>query len=147
MLRNLLNQLEAAVAQAKGLELSADDTALLKGLSAQGEPSEARAYAVLLVDLALADQHFDKRERRVIEETLIDLFKVSVKDAGHLIGEARNIVSSFRDPSTFIKKIKEEYSYEERNRLYEVIERIIAADERENPSEIYLRAKFRNLLK
>ena len=138
-LANILNEHGAS-------SLSPEDRELLKGLESEVTPSEPLAYAVLLVDLATVDQKFDKREHAIISGTLKELFNSTPREADDLIAEARHVLAAFRDSVSFVSKIKEEYSSDERAQLYAIIEKVIGADLKENSYETLLREKFRKLL-
>jgi uncharacterized tellurite resistance protein B-like protein len=143
MLKNLKNIVKHAFSSKQS---RAQDQELLEALNIGDSVDEPTSYAVLLMDLALADGTASKEEISVIRHTLLQIFPDRKLDADILIEAARNILSSFRTQKMFVAKIKEEYSQQEREKLYEVIESVIQADGFEDDMEKYLRTKFRDLL-
>ena len=123
-----------------------EDQSMLDGLLSEDKMDEATAYALLLTDLARSDGNFDKNEKTVIEKTLLELFPGRSEDAEILIRTANNVLDTFRESSSFITRIKEEYSQEERDKLYNLIDKVIASDNFEDPVETYLRQKFKTAL-
>lgn len=124
----------------------AEDRSSIEGLLSQGQIEEATAYSFLLTELAISDGKFDEDERKVIQATLSALFPDSENDAANLIKIAENLINNYREPSSFIARIREEYSLEERERLFQAIDKVISADSFTDETEKYLREKFRAAL-
>ena len=143
MLKNLKNVVLNTFRSQKSREV---DEELLAGLDIEGSVDEPTSYAVLLMDLAMADGVVTKSEISVITHTIAQMFPARAKDCPTLVAAAQNILNSFRTQSMFVAKIKEEYSPEERQMLYTVIDKVIMADGFEDDMEKYLRGKFTALL-
>ena len=122
------------------------DDLLLAGLSVGDKMDEALAYAVLLTQLAMCDGKFDQAEHSVISNSIAKLFPEHVDDSATLIQTAKHMLTAFRGVNSYVDRIKEEYSIEERERLYDLIEGVINADGHEDQMETYLRDKFKQLL-
>ncbi len=123
-----------------------DDGDLLSAVAPDDPIDEPTAYAVLLTELALADGSMDRNEEKVIEEALGQMPGVRPKDVPILMDRARSILNSFRGPFSFVSRIKREYSQQEREKLFVVIDKLIKADGVETAYEQYLREKFHALL-
>jgi uncharacterized tellurite resistance protein B-like protein len=143
MFKNFRNVIAGAFRSRKEMRV---DEALMEGMDVEDNVDEPTAYAVLLMDLARIDGHVSEEERVLIRKTLQELFPGRAKDADILMGAAENVLNSFRGSSMFVAKVKEEYSNEEREKLFAIIEKIIAADNHEDDMEKYLRGKFQALL-
>ena len=143
MLKNLKNVVLNTFRSQKSREV---DEELLAGLDIEGSVDEPTSYAVLLMDLAMADGVVTSSEISGITHTIAQMFPARAKDCPTLVAAAQNILNSFRTQSMFVAKIKEEYSPEERQMLYTVIDKVIMADGFEDDMEKYLRGKFTALL-
>jgi len=118
----------------------------LAGLSAEEGPDEATAYAVLLTELGRSDGDFTSEERAIITGALERLFPKAHLDAAQLIKNAEGVLDSFRGSGMYIAKIKEEYSPEERRRLFEAISATIQADGTTSAAEHFLEQKLSRIL-
>lgn len=104
------------------------------------------ALAVLLVDLASADQSFDMSEYNTIATGLQRVFSTSPKEISSLINQANLILKNLRGTSKFAQLLRESLSTEERQLVMDVIDEVISADGVEDGFETYLRHKFADLL-
>lgn len=104
------------------------------------------AVVVILVDLATADAHFDSREFMTICVGMQRLFGLPKPEVMKLIGQANQVLASFRGIDQFAQLIRREIPLEKRQQILDVINEVIAADGREDDFEIYLRHKFIDLL-
>lgn len=104
------------------------------------------AVAVLLVDLARADQNFDRREYNTICVGLKRLFGTSPQEVTALIHKATLALSGLRGVNKFGDLLRESLKPEERAKIMEIIDEVIKADGTEDGFETYLRAKFADLL-
>lgn len=123
-----------------------EQESLLEGLSVSMEMDEALAYAVLLTDLAMSDGEFHQAEHGVIVSAIAKNFPDHKDDADVLIKTARHLILSFRGPQSFVDRMKQQYSAEERQTIYLLIDKVLSADGHEEAIENYLRKKFRELL-
>ena len=124
---------------------SEKDRQTVKKISDEGI-TEPLAYAYILVELANCDSKFDFRERRIIETFLSETFTLSRQGSNELITTAQGMLHIFRGRSSCIDKIRQEYSYEERQKLYDVIDRIVSADGSTDPYEAFFQMRLKELL-
>ena len=143
MLRDIGAIIKSAL---KGNKLDREDEEFLKGLSVGDKFDEPTAYAILLTELSRMDGHFDEKEERIIEQSLAKLFPLAAHQIPEIMQTAQAAFESFRGTSSCLEIIKEEYSIQERETLYNLINQVIAADNLEEPIEIYLKNKFRMIL-
>ena len=130
----------------KAQNLSKEDSALLQALSSVNEIDEPTAYAVLLVDLARCDGHFDERESDAISKVLASRFRLAPRDTAKLVQTALSFLKAVRSSSPSIEVIKEIYSPDERTALVGMIDAVVGADGAEHASEKALQAKLHALL-
>lgn len=127
-------------------QLSEDDRDLLEGLGVSDHLDEFTAYAALFVFIAQSDGSFSNIEQSIIARTLTSLFSISESEVNDAIATAESLYSSVREPQSFIKVIKKEYSKEEKARLLQAIENVAKADNRIDDFEAYMSNKFASLL-
>jgi len=104
------------------------------------------AVAVLLVDLASCDQHFDPVEYEVIVGGLRRLFGTQRHDVKSLVNEAVSMLSGMRGPQRFGDQLRENLPLEQRQIVMEIIEECIAADGQEDGYETYMRHRLNEML-
>ncbi len=95
-----------------------------------GDDTEVMAAAAVavLVESALLDGEFDKRERDAIMGILVDRFGLSADDAGHLIDAA---VAQHRDANRVYaatRQIRDVFSDAERVDMMEMLWEVVYAD-------------------
>ena len=100
------------------------------------------ALAVLLVDIASADQHFDPAEYNVITNGLRRLFGTSKDQVKALVNQAQVQLSGLRGTNRFADLLRENLSVDEKAAVLDVIEEVIGADGREDGFETYLRQRL-----
>jgi len=104
------------------------------------------AVAVLLVDLASCDEHFDPEEREAIIKGMRRIFGTSRPDVIALMNQASLALENLRGPAAFADLLKENLNDDEKQVVMEVIEEVIMADNVEDGFETYLRSRFAQLL-
>lgn len=104
------------------------------------------AVAVLLVDLASCDQNFDQQEYEVIVNGLKRMFGTQRHEVRALINEATTVLSGMRGPSRFAEILRETLPPEQKAVIMDIIDQTIAADNKEDGFEAYLRSKFAEML-
>ena len=124
----------------------AEDEQLRIGLRTDDEPSEPLAYAALLVELAMVDGRLDPREEAVITALLTSYFKLSPHDAAQTLSSAKVYGGNSWMRKVFLNKIREEYSPEEQQALFQALGAVVAADGRAQGEELVLVQRLRELL-
>lgn len=123
---------------------------LENGRTKKGKAVKAKelemAVAVLLVDLASCDQHFDTCEFQTISKGLNKLFGTSLQEVSQLVQQATQALAMLRGSAKFATLLKDNLPLEERKKIMEVIEDVIQADGVVDGFEIYLRHKYADLL-
>ena len=140
----MVNKLSATLTSVfqSNSQLSAEDLQLIEGLSESNLIPEPLAYAILFLGLANADGHCCPNEEIVIEKMLCRQFPEAKDQAGNLIESASNMLKAFRNPNDFISRIREEYSDAERSFLLDSIKKIVHADDREEPIEVFFERRY-----
>jgi len=123
-----------------------EDQGLIEELSGSDTVPEALAYTLLLLGLARADGSFHSNEEIAIKKLISRNFSTLNEDLLTLMETAHNMLDSFRSPSGFVDRIKQEYSPEERALLIKSIRDVIQADDTEEAIEKYLEQKYAKLL-
>ncbi len=123
-----------------------EDKVMLESLLSESKLDEAQAYAYVLSSIASADGQYDAAERKLVSNILNEIFPGRKADIGHLISNAENMIANFRSSESYVARIKEEYSEEERQKLYNAIDQVIGSDGVNHEAEAYLREKFRKAL-
>lgn len=104
------------------------------------------ALAVILVDLASCDQNFEPQEYAVIQKGLTRLFGTDKSEVSALINQATTVLGNLRGSASYVKKLKDNLSLEERQTVMDIIDDVIESDGVEDGFEVYLRTKFADLL-
>lgn len=104
------------------------------------------AVAVLLVELASADQNFEQSEYVVITNGLRKIFGFTGSNIQALINQSVNTLKNLRGTSHFSSLLRENLSTVEKNSVLEVVEEIIKADGKEDGYELYFRDKIKKTL-
>jgi uncharacterized tellurite resistance protein B-like protein len=143
MLRNISNILSSVISSSNA---RSDNEELLASIMADDSIPENLAYTTLLLDLARADGNFDPREHAVISSAVQRLFHESPEKCALLIESAENMLDAFRGPGQFVTAVREQYSPEEREQLYTLIEGVVLADGTEDPVEQFFKKKLKNSL-
>ncbi|MEX0645358.1 MAG: TerB family tellurite resistance protein [Parvularculaceae bacterium] len=98
-------------------------------------PDSARlAVAALLVEAARADEHYDEREKRLIDASLVDFFGVTDDEATALRAEAETAQNAANDLHRFTK-IAKALAAADKVRLVEILWTIVLSDDRRDPHE------------
>ena len=143
-----IKQRVQALLSGKRSGLSKEEEMLKEALS-EDNPDEFKlplAYAFLLVDLALVDHQFHKREYAIIFKKLEQILGLSEEEIRNLIDHASSLIGAQRSSSAYAEYLREKLSSEKRQELMGVIEEMIAADGREEGFELYLRERYSELL-
>jgi uncharacterized tellurite resistance protein B-like protein len=123
-----------------------EDKILLEGVQVEDKLDEAQAYAYIFADIASIDGQFADSERDLITSILLEIFPDRRVDIPYLIKNAENMLASFRSSGSFVERIRQEYSLEERQKLYDAIDRILSADGKNDPMEEFQRERFKKAL-
>lgn len=130
----------------EGLRQGHEDAQLIEALSGTDEMPEPLAYAILLLALARADGDVHGKEDAVISNVLARTFPELQGEPTTTMQTAHNMLDSFRDPQSFVARIKAQYSPQERTLLLNTIRKIITADDVEEPIEDYIEKKYAKYL-
>lgn len=125
--------------------VDSEDQQLIDNLGASDERPLDAARAILLVDLALIDGHFDARERQVIMGALKKDLGISDEEADTLVQGASGMVQ-FRGSHAWATEIRRRIDLESRKKIMETVRKLIMADAQEDGFETYLEKKFRDIL-
>lgn len=115
----------------------------------EGEPSDTRvrvATAVILLEMAHADEHFDEREEETISEILRDFFHLGEKETRELLRVSDSKRRQSIDMWHFTKTINQEVSGAEKERIVEQLWRVVYADGRLDKYEDFLVHKLARVL-
>ncbi len=104
------------------------------------------AYAVLMIDLALVDNNFNKNEHEFVKVTLGKLFNLSLDEVYKLMDDAQQIVTENHDADDFACHLKNSLHAEKREELVGILDNLLAVDGRRNSFEIDLRDRYQMLL-
>ncbi|MBX7137761.1 MAG: TerB family tellurite resistance protein [Oligoflexia bacterium] len=104
------------------------------------------ALAVMLVDLASCDEHFDQREFECIVGGMYRMFGTPRTEVTALINQAKLEMTNLRGPSKFVELLRDNLDLKQRNMILEIVDETIAADNVQDGFEIYLRDKFAQML-
>lgn len=104
------------------------------------------ALAVILVDLASADQNFDQNEYQAIALGLRRVFGTSKDQMQVLVNQAKVQLAGLRGTGRFAEMLRDNLTEKDKQAVMEVIEDIIAADGKEDGYETYLRTRLQSTL-
>ncbi len=104
------------------------------------------AAAVLLVEAARMDGHFDADERATIRKLLTWRFEISDADAEALLAAADEEAEHLVELSTYARTIKDRFSHDERVELIEMLWTVVYADGRLDDYEANLLRRVAGLL-
>lgn len=104
------------------------------------------AVAVMLVDLASCDQHFDQVEYDTITAGLSRVFGLNQIEVTGLIQRANIAIQGLRGTDNFAKLIRESLPQEKREDVMKLIDELIAADGVLDGFELLLRRRYAQLL-
>ncbi|MBT8472150.1 MAG: TerB family tellurite resistance protein, partial [Marinicaulis sp.] len=92
------------------------------------------AVAVLMIEAAVADQHFDENERNIISKALRENFSIIEADADALVEAAAEEQKNAVDIQRFTRVAKE-MGRAEKVRFIETLWRIVLSDDERDPYE------------
>ena len=101
-------------------------------------PHTRLSVAVLLLEAARQDDHFDPSERTVIEKILTGRFHLSVQECTHLIEAAEKHVRNMVQLHGHTNDIAQEMTPQERIELIEMLWEVAYADGVLDPEEDHL---------
>ena len=101
-------------------------------------PHTKLSVAVLLLEAARQDDHFDQSERAVIEKILTQRFHLSTPECAHLIEAAEKHVRNMVQLHGHTNDIAHEMSAQERIALIEMLWEVAYADGVLDPEEDHL---------
>jgi len=104
------------------------------------------AYAVLMIDLALVDNDFNKKEHAFVKTTLCELFELSLDQVYELMDEAQQIVTVNHDADDFAYHLKNTLHAETREELVAILDNLLSLDDRQDSFELDLRNRYQMLL-
>jgi len=104
------------------------------------------SIAILLLEIADVDGHFDENEKEMILETLRYRFEVNEEQAKQLLAEAVELRQSSNDLWEFTNYLNENLKEDERFEILEEIWRVILADGKIDAHETSLVRRFTDLL-
>lgn len=96
------------------------------------------ATAVVLLEIAMADDEFTQEERDRIEHTLQSRFGMASVDAAHLIGAAQTARDNSRDLWHFTNIINQTCTLEEKQKIIDEVWHVVFADGSMDGHENYL---------
>ncbi|MBN2331702.1 MAG: TerB family tellurite resistance protein [Deltaproteobacteria bacterium] len=105
------------------------------------------AIAMLLVEIALADDVLHAREEQLILRVLQKLFSLSPQDAGDLLSRSRQKHAESIDLYPATRTINDHFSPAEKSRLLETVWQLVFADGILDQHEDYLMHKLAKLLR
>ncbi len=111
-----------------------------------GEDRLRLAAAVLLVEAARMDGKVDEDERATVHNLLTWRFEISDADADELIQAANAEADSLVELSTFVRIIKQNFSFDERVELIEMMWTVVYADRKLDDYEANLMRRVAGLL-
>lgn len=123
-----------------------DDDELLHSLTETDKIDISLAAAVALVDLAWADNDFEQSEYHFIVKRLRDQFQLSAVDIEDLLAYAQGRHAAHRSSYSFIEFVRNQWTDDQREQLFQLITGVIAADGEVDPIEKRLQTKFYELL-
>ena len=114
--------------------------------TASAESELRMAVAMLLLEVAQADSHVSRDERRVAQQLLERYFPLSPEQAHALVDAAHQQAEHATSLYPFTSLIKDECSMDERARIVEMLWKISFVDGRIDPHEEHLIRKVAELL-
>lgn len=105
-----------------------------------------RAAAVLLLELAVADEGVEDSERRVIERAIIDRFDLDEAEVQDLIDEAQHLQRESHSLHDFTHQLRTQLAPQARGELVEWFWRVSFADGRLDRHEEHLVRRLADLL-
>jgi len=93
-----------------------------------GTDDIAVAASALLVEAAVLDGQFDARERETIRQVLADHFDLGDAAAAALVEKGQEALADSHQLYEFTRKLKDEYSHEERVGILEMLWQVAYAD-------------------
>lgn len=105
------------------------------------------ATCALLLEMANIDGEFAEAELRSLLSILQDRYRLSAEHADALMLEARRQLDDSIDLWRFTNRINQNYSVEEKERIIEMVWRIVYADGTLDSHEDYLVKKLSHLLR
>ncbi len=104
------------------------------------------AAAALLVNAASVDDSFDEVERQRILAILPERFSLTADEAGTLLAAAQDKAEGSAQLLGFTRTVKDNYSYEERVALVEMLWEVVLADGRLDAHEAQFMRRIGGLL-
>lgn len=95
---------------------------------AKGFDEKQLATAALLIEAAASDEEFDDTEKTRINDLLVHHFKINVADANRLVAEATTTQQKSDQILYFTRSIKENFEFEERIEVMEMLWEVAYAD-------------------
>ncbi len=102
--------------------------------------------AVLMLEIALADEGIDAAEQEVIESAICEHFHLDPSEAAALVDLARQQVKDASSLHEFTRAINTDLSREEKNTVIELLWRVAGADSVIHKYEEYFIRKIADLL-
>lgn len=122
----------------------------LKNQGQQPSPSDTRhlelALTTVLVDLAVSDQNFEPSEYTIIQKSLQALFGTPKTEISNLVNQAVAKLKNLRGSAPELAILKEQLNDQQKQMVVKAIDDVIDADGVEDGFEVYMRAKFIDLL-
>lgn len=110
------------------------------------EHSLKLAAAVILIETAAMDDHFDEAEREKIAGILAETFNLDPSETSELITASQKVRQRAVDVHQFTQVINESCSRDQKNRLMAAIWQVIFADGRLDAHEDYFAHKLARLI-
>lgn len=104
------------------------------------------ATAALLLEVVMVDDHFDERERKVLDQALHEKFALTSAEIEEIIALAREETKEAADYYQFTSLINKHFSYEKRVRVVEMLWALVYADGHMDRYEEYTVRKIAELL-
>ena len=117
-----------------------------KSPTSSSDPRLQRAYTMLLVDMALADQNFDPRERELVIDLLRKKFDLATDEVEQLVLQAVSSIGDMSSTAGFAVYIKDNLSVDERLEVMKEISALVVADQKKDVSELGLMRRMAELL-
>lgn len=123
-----------------------EDRQFLLSLGDNDQYSLPLACAVLLSDVAQIDGNFDFSERRYLYRVLESELGLSSFEAEEVVKQAKSILASGRGSSSYAEYAKKEFSLEQRQKIFRLVQGMVAADSVTDDFEKYIEFRIKAAL-
>ncbi len=148
-MKNILSKIAEKVAKVfpgKILNLSAEDEKLLDELGAGKQVTRELSIAVLVSEIALCDNSFDKREYDYLFSYFKEHFGLQDGEIRNLIQHGTQLMASLQTTEQFAQHLLDTTDETERKDLLDMAKGLIEVDHLEDGFELYLFERLERLL-